>query len=416
MFTLKIGSLCSTLNHPYTFNNSNVKISGLAQMTPPIMVIIEILNPDFKFDSESGELKKQQVKCAFYSHKSNKYESLWFMSDQLKLISSQPLEEGTDDPKISENDNALRNSGIAYLKDFNLKELKLDYINKRVIFKSCDIELGKKKITFEEQQGKERIRTSAHLDFVSPVMTVLDVKLNDEKIKYDGKTGYQKKITSNFLVKCKWFNPHSNAFSEDFLPIESIEIVESQTEILEKLNINEKILIKHPHSITLRSSNLKVDFTFIQPLELVFKHYKYVLKYKDLLRSSYDEVELNRIGVEEFYEPKYIENFVTRKTPRYNKTDSKFEIPEEFAFVIGEFYRITYRDAQENVTIRIIYVTDFEIGKVLIADCLFRNGEQRHFKPTKENLLKVEELNQDFFQVSEQENKSEMPNVDADEI
>lgn len=417
MFTLKIGSLCSSLNHPYTFNNSNVKISGLAQMTPPVMVVTEILRPEGKFDQDSGIEKKTQLKCIFYSHKTSKYESSWFVCDQLKLIISQDFKILEDGLIRSENENNLIENGIKFLRDTNLKKIKSEYLNKLVVLKSCDIELGKKKITFEEEYDKVRKKTNAHLDFVPPVMTVIDIKLNEEKAKYDVKTGYQKKTVSNFLAKCKWFNYNSSTFSEDLLPIEILNIVTDNNSILSLINsaISENKLIKISNPPTLKmSTGLELTSSLIRPVELIFNHYKYILRYEDLYRSKYSQIQIDGLEVENRRDLKNIEEFVVGKIPRYNQLESNFTVPKMFDFVIGTFYRITYRDAQEKITKRIIYITDFIKDQVIVADCLLRDGELRHFKTSKESLLKIEELDQDFFQVSEQAKKSEKPNLDAD--
>ena len=52
---------------------------------------------------------------------------------------------------------------------------------------------------------------------------------------------------------------------------------------------------------------------------------------------------------------------------------------------------------QSRITKRVIHITDFVKGKVIIADCLLRKGEIRHFKTGKESVLKIEELDQDLF-------------------
>ena len=75
----------------------------------------------------------------------------------------------------------------------------------------------------------------------------------------------------------------------------------------------------------------------------------------------------------------------------------KFVTIEGDVFIVNQFYRIVYKDAQDRITERVIYITDFIKNKVLIADCLLRNGEERHFKIHKDNLLKIEILEQDFF-------------------
>lgn len=394
----KIGTLCSLMNHPYSLENTNVKISALAQTTPPIMVVVELLNPDNKFDTESGEAKQQQVRCVFYSHKTNKYEYFWFNTNQLKLILNPQVEHQLKKDDLSENENILSELGVKYLKNSSIDEIKKAFLLKQVILKSCDLELGKKKTTFEEEGSKAKSKVNAHLDFLPPVMTVIDVKLSDEKIKYDSKSGAQKKITSNFLLKCKWFNPNSTTFSEDFLPLESLNIILLQTDIIKQINdcIHNNKLIEFAYTspLKLASNDLELKHTFIQPLELIFNHYQYKLKYYDLFKSKYSEEEISNITIGKTIDS---ENIISNKTPRYDILKQDFVKTDDFEFTVEEFYRITYKDAHDRITKRIIYVNDFAKNKVIIADCLFRNGEERHFIPKQNNVLKIEELDQSIF-------------------
>jgi hypothetical protein len=397
MTTFKIGALCSLINHPYNINNTNVKISALAQMTPPIMVISEILNPDDKFDTESGEKKQQQLKCIFYSHKTNKYESFWFYTTQLKLIGNSSEEPNLQNDEFSKNDINLLAIGIKYLRSSNITELKSNFILKQVVLKSCDLELGKKKTTFEEEDSRAKSKISAHLDFLPPVMTVIDVKLNDDKIKYDDKNGNQKKIATNFLVKCKWFNSNSSTFSEDFLPIESLDIIDLNSSMVKEISecISEKKLIEFTYGSTIiLDSGIELKQTFIQPIELIFNHYKYKLKYYDFFKSTYSEEDVSKISMKKLLNS---EDFVTNQTPRYDSVKLDFVTTDNFEFNIEEFYRITYKDAHDRISKRVIYVKDFIKNKVIIADCLLRNGEERHFQTKKENVLKIEELDQSIF-------------------
>lgn len=55
-------------------------------MTPPVMVIGEILNKN-EYDSLTGEAIKRQFKCYYYSHREGKFHSTWFKEDQLKSCS-----------------------------------------------------------------------------------------------------------------------------------------------------------------------------------------------------------------------------------------------------------------------------------------------------------------------------------------
>lgn len=395
-----IGSLCSIKNHPFTVNNTDITISALAQMTPPVMVITEILNPDYKFDTDSRDENKMQLRCIFYSHKTGKYESFWFNSNQLKLIFQENTQlddrvmiENVD---FSENDKELLQSGIKHLKGSNIKLIKNLFLQKQVVLKSCDIELGKKKTTFEEENLKAKSKINAHLDFLPPVMTVIDVKCNEEKIKHNSKDGKQKKIMSNFQLKCKWFNPNLNTFSEDFLPIESVMMINMDNSIIEELSrcIIEKKLFEFSYDIPLvLECGNELHRTLIQPIELTFNHHKYHLKYYDFFKSAYDKTDVSKIDIRELMNLNVI---ISNKLPRYEK-DFGFLTTDEFVYKTGHFYRITYKDTQDKISKRVIYVLQYVVDKVIIADCLLRDGAERHFKPSSSNILKIEELYQSLF-------------------
>jgi hypothetical protein len=141
-------------------------------------------------------------------------------------------------------------------------------------------------------------------------------------------------------------------------------------------------------------SKLELRQTLIQPTELIFNHYKYKLKYYDFFKSVYLEVDIFKIINMNFID---LEDVVIHRTPRYDVAKSDFITVDNFVFNISEFYRITYKDAQDKISKRIIYVTDFIKNKVVIADCLLRNGAERHFNLKKESILKIEELDQKIF-------------------
>lgn len=65
----QIGNLVSLKNHPYTLI-SDTKIGANALMTPPIMVVTEVLNQKkYNPDSEEKENLPSQILCTFYNSK-----------------------------------------------------------------------------------------------------------------------------------------------------------------------------------------------------------------------------------------------------------------------------------------------------------------------------------------------------------
>lgn len=400
---LKLGDILSLKSHPYENGNTDIKISALAQMTPPLLVVTEILNTSKEFDTETGEKKTMQIKCIFYSHKTHKFENYWFNPKQLKPIDFNSLSEDEISKEINTVDEVdLKNIGIKNPRNSSIVDLKRKYLNHQVILKTCDYELGKQKTTFEKNENKSFQKINAHLDFLPPVLTVIDVKLNGEKTSYNPKTGNQKKISSFFLLKCKWYNPSSGAFSEDFLPIEAVEII---PEVLSIDNVKTFIADKSlfrldlEKPIELEGGN-KIHHTYIQATDLVFNHYKYKLKYFDLFKNKYSEIDLSEVDFKR--NQISFDDIILEKVPEYKKDKQDFTSVKDYEFEIDKYYRITYSDVLGKVTRRLIFVKEYIKEKIVIADCLLRNGAERHFR-IKDGILKIEALNPCFFDGSDQE-------------
>jgi hypothetical protein len=405
MSKTKIGDLFSLKNHPYEMGVIDVKISAIANMTPPILVVSEILNSVIKYDGETGEEKAKQVRCIFYSHKSHKFENYWFNINQIKPIIKFNLNDVNEEIKSDEEKKEIKTSkkediqsiGIEYLRSTSLESLKKVFLNNQVILKSCDYELGKLKTTFVKFDSKSSSKINSHLDFLSPVLTVIDVKINEDKIGYNPKSGNQKKIQSYFLLKCKWYNPLSGVFSEDFIPIETVNLVPkfNSLKLISEL-ISDKKLIRQKlrEEIELNCGKI-LTHTYVQPIELIYNHYKYRLEYFDFFKTKYLPVDLSEIEINS--KPVELDQIIINKIPEYQFDKKEFSTIKDYVFEKHNFYRITYKYLMDKITRRVIYVKEFVKGQVVIADCLLRDGEERHFRLKEGSILKIEELDSKYF-------------------
>ncbi|GAA4153125.1 hypothetical protein GCM10022217_08440 [Chryseobacterium ginsenosidimutans] len=394
MKKIKLGDLYSLKNHPFELGFTDVKISALAVMTPPILVVSEILNSPKEYDSETGKEKHKQIRCIFYSHKTHRFENIWFDTNILKEI-FQEEEENEVEP--NGEIKTTKKIKIEYPKSLSLETIKEKFLHTQVILKSCDYELGKLKTTFIKTDHKSSQKINAHLDFLPPVLTVIDVKINDEKANYNPKTGNLRKLSSVFLLKCKWYNPSSASFSEDFIPIEAVQVIQiaSSLENISKL-ITDKEFIKHDlREPIILENGLKLTHTYKQPLELIFNHYKYKLKYFDFFRSKISEMDLSEFITDD--DSAQFNDFIIKKIPEYDSSNPKLASVVEFDFDENKYYRITYKDTFDRITVRIIYIKKFISKKIIIADCLLRNGEERHFRVNASSILKIEILEQKYF-------------------
>lgn len=393
MSKIKLGDLYSLKNHPYELNLSDVKIAAFANMTPPIFVVTEILNSPKEFDTETGKEKFKQIKCIFYSHKSHKFENLWLDIKHIKPIKKQD----NKDVILDKNDEVKTTSETEVIKTISIEDIKDIFLNNQVVLKTCDYELGKLKTTFVKTDNKSSQRLNSHLDFLPPVLTVIDVKNNDEKIGFNPKSGNLRKIASKFLLKCKWYNPLSGGFSEDFIPLETVEMVQDVTnlDMISDLILN-KMFIKniYENHIKLECGEV-LHHSYIQPIELIFNHYKYKLKYFDFFKTKYVEMDLSEINFED--DIVGLNDLIIEKIPEYKTSIQEFTNISEFVFEKHKYYRITYKDQQDRITKRVIFVKEFIAKKVIIADCLLRDGEERHFRLKEGSILKIEILESKYF-------------------
>lgn len=399
MQNLKLGDLLTLQNHPFFTTDNEIIIGADDALIPPIMVAVEILNDHRskdEFDEKTGQkiTNSIQVKCLFYSHKSYKFESNWFQTDQLKQISIHTIEDKT--PKIEA------------LKDID------NYINKNVILKTWSVEIKKKKSFLSYTSGSidKSVKISALLNFLPPVMTVIGVKKLEENKEnnFDKKTGNPKRQFSRHLIKCRWFNPIISGFSEDYFNPNSIEIV---TATNQDLIIKIEDIIKSKKYIKFNNKDIKYNNgdTIGLPLTITFNHCYHKLTYKDYLTNNNETINLTEFSSENFVEKdNYAKTFIPEYSEFKIETDieeflkSEFQEPE---IVSTKIFRISYTNIEESKSIRTIInaklvydgnnddfknnVDDYD-KKYIEAECCYRDGKKRYFKFNRINKIEVLDL------------------------
>ncbi len=73
----ELGDIVALKSHPYQTNYSEPKVGAYAHFTPPLMIVIEILNKT-TYNTLTGKKDSNQYKCLFYSTKEGNFEKLWF--------------------------------------------------------------------------------------------------------------------------------------------------------------------------------------------------------------------------------------------------------------------------------------------------------------------------------------------------
>ena len=375
-----IGSIVAVRNHPYFLetDKDSTFISGEALSLSPIMVVIETLN-EKKHElgsTDKGAETSIQCKCLWYSNKSGLFESTWLSLELLKIIDS---------------------------KSTSIQSKELQF-GSSVIFKTSNIELGKKKLSlkYSSDLPSDKNKTiTALLSFVSPVMQVIGLVESKTIEPLIDKNGKIKRAISNQLVKCKFYNAASDKLSEVLIPIEAInKITEITHDLLE--NISTGIL----RNQFLKTSNPDSLFksTFIKPLRIIYKTGRYYLEGEDYLENKTVETLIN--GAKNQFV--FLENQF-EQLPRFQSSGKRLTIigtrKENLSKLSKKYYwRISYKNFSDKITIRTIYnpsffqgnETDSE-GKVhnidyLKANCILRNHSERYFRIDRIQKLQVLEL------------------------
>lgn len=372
MNSYQIGDLVSLKNHPFILS-LNTKIGANALMTPPIMVVTEILNQKkYNPDSEEKENLPGQVLCTFYNTKNSCYEKHWFKTNEITEIKRV---EGSDVKKNNSTEN--------------YSSLKTNFKDNLVVLLSADAELGKKKISWSKDKDDEKFRTESYLDFLPPVMTVIDVIENDKFLKdrRNSDDGEIKKDSSKYLLKCKWFNPTKQTFSEELIPYKIVEKVSIDFDKIEivKAGIKEENLFKIPRETQMEPDKKDIfNFSVIEIKDIIMLNHRVKILYRDLLSNKNESSFLEKVDIEKI--KLKFEDLIEEKYPDYSSRS--YNNINKLKWEGNKFYKINYTDKKGRFTTRIITnceKTEFETEDgekevFIIANCFLRNGHIRHFK------------------------------------
>ena len=396
MDKLNIGDLVSLKSHPFNIFNESL-IGAFVDNTPPIMVISEVLKSN-SYDTESEEVdietkkaKKlpNQYLCYFYSSKTSTFEKHWFKENEIKKID---FDTENNQEKVTKTEDKV--------------SLLNKYKDNLVVLKSADLELSKKKTTWSRTKEEDINKTQAFLEFLSPVMTVIEVVENQNfnKDRVNPKNGEIKRESCKFLLKCKWFNPIKQTFSEEIIPYKILQLVEfnsNKIEFIEK-GINTKNvfqLIEKDLNISLENSRYSFNKYIIELKEVVFQNHLMKIFYKNLINNKIESKIIENLEIID--SEKEFKQFVDSEFPNYS--NSEYNNPLKLEWQKDKFYKIDYLDKKGKFTTRIITnckVEEFETEdeekdvKFVIANCLLRDGKIRHFRVS--NITARSELKDDF--------------------
>ncbi len=396
MDKLNIGDLVSLKSHPFNIFNESL-IGAFVDNTPPIMVISEVLKSNSydteseEVDTETNKVKKlpNQYLCYFYSSKTSSFEKHWFKQNEIKKIDSD-IE--TNQEKVTKTEDKV--------------SLLNKYKDNLVVLKSADLELSKKKTTWSRTKEEDINKTQAFLEFLSPVMTVIDVVENQNfnKDRVNPKNGEIKRESCKFLLKCKWFNPIKQTFSEEIIPYKILQLVEFNSNKIESIEngINTKNvfqLIEKDLNISLENSRYSFNKYIIELKEVVIQNHLMKIFYKNLINNKIESKIIENLEIID--SEKEFKQFVDSEFPNYS--NSEYNNPLKLEWQKDKFYKIDYLDKKGKFTTRIITnckVEEFETEddekdvKFVIANCLLRDGKIRHFRLS--NITARAELKDNF--------------------
>ncbi|RIW12163.1 WYL domain-containing protein [Algoriphagus lacus] len=387
MTALSIGDTVSFKSHPYHSTSLGELITseiiGEHLMTPPLLVVIEILHHSKgSYDDKSGNeilpKKSQSAKCLWYNSSLHQFEEAWLPQKELKKV---PCEY--DSISITSEE----------FKDW--KNLKHSLVSLRTLKQ----ELGKEKRSAKKDGIKEGYQTTHYLEYVSPVMELIEIrKFEIKESQFDPKTGEQKKDFPQYVAKCKWYNPKGGKFSERFIPVEALnQIPELNQESLDSIHniLEQEIFI---YSEKMIDKSLK---KYLFKPSLLYKSGYYYFSGYNILNNKEESIELNNKTT---YIP--VENPFTEIWPKFDG-DHKLASIETFIKVnieVSDYWRIKYENYHGEVTSRTI--TPKAIGtdeistggttstiKYLTAHCHLRDAE-RHFRFDRIRAIQIIEIPQ----------------------
>ncbi|SMP21316.1 hypothetical protein [Chryseobacterium profundimaris] len=390
MEDFSIGDFVCFKNHPYFENNTFIKIASNASITPPVMIVGETLDKK-EYDSLTGKPIEKQLRCYYYSHKDGKFNNNWFKQSELK--------------RLVKKDSYLDLDRLESIEKYEIDYLKETYLHNLVCLKNVDFELNKKKVFFENSDGLRSNKEQNHLDFLPPVMTIIDIVKNKDEKRFSTKDSkFSEKDCSKYMFKCRWYNPQTISYSEDFLPSNILGLVVSHDQALTTIkNLKQKdVFYLYPFDkpLELEDSSVKLKNSLIKVNEIIFNHYYYNFEYFDLLFQKRIAKPIIKIN-------SFIENTNTSKDCLSNEMVFGRSYPsykrnyihiDSNIFTNNEYFLINYTDKLKNSTKRIIKVigidtftdTEGQDYTFVVANCLLREGRIRHFNIDK--ITKVVEI------------------------
>ena len=390
----KIGEIVALLPHPYYKGLTDVVISGDHIPLSPLMIIGEVFKKspivkevpqalksetitegvnleNVKTDETKREVVKILYKCFWYSNKKSNFDEAWLALENLKLI----------EPTFEE-------------QDLSIGDL--------VYFKTMELELQKLKSSFNidisNVSNNERTVISPLLEFVSPIMQIIDIKsISETEKKTNLKKERHEKLISKGLAKCKWFNPGNGKISEGLLPIECLKKIKLiSDEFLRQLNNSIK-------SGKVYKCEISKTSTLFKPRKILYKNGSYYVSGLEYISNSVKEILVDKLD-----HALIVDNPILKTGPSFDDL-SKPEISKqamaelillvEQAIQGKNYIKMVYRNRNEKVDSRVIskfvILLDENKAKTFVQGYCHLRMELRTFRIERIQNLSVLNLKYD---------------------
>lgn len=370
---IPIGSIISTYAHPFTEFNTGVLITNYAHFTPPLMVVAE-KKYGAKYNVITGEEEdNDSYKCIYYSTLNGEITENWFKRKEIKLV------------------NKGDNSFLKAHKDKSLAQLKKDFFGEMAVLSNVDLELGKQKMWSDSERDFTKLKVNNLLDFLPPLGTIVDFKANEDYQKYSEKDRKISHRKSKVMVKLRWLNNITAKYSEEYFPMVALKLIRKEALELKKYGVS--LYYETQNKIELEDSKLFVAKTPLKFHDVIWKHYFYIYRFKDLFTGKLHDFKFNQlqdITQVERVNPNTLESIFNGTDFQYKQVLGFFKVEKRTNFE-GKWFEIEYSDKNERYSKRIIYIDELisekaegdkpsDKDRLLIkANCLLRNGAIRHF-------------------------------------
>lgn len=372
---IPLGTIVANLAHPYSADNTNVLITTYAHFTPPLMIVLEKNYGVAKYNPITGDKEdNDSYRCLYYLSISGGFELQWFKRRELKKISGGNLD--------------LFNNA----KDKGIDKLKKELLGKMAILTNVDLELDKKKIWSDNEGGISKEKVNNLLDYLPPLASIIDVKLNEDHQKYNEKNGKIIHRKSKVLVKLRWLNNITSKYSEDFVPLAALKIIDKQ---LELRNYSKKLTYLYSDPINLEESGITVSKVPLVIESIIWKHYYYIYRFQNLFTK-----QLKDVNYDEVLDETDLRHIINNSSFLNDFVNKFTQTPDEQ--LKDRWFEIQYSDRNDRFTQRFIRIIEIfkevqEDGnekRFIKANCLLRNGKIRHFRI--ERIKGYKEVHKDF--------------------